>query len=123
MLFRSTFNNYSLKNQKEAWNLPTLQINSNIDFKITPKWSTGFKVFFVGERKDQFVNTSLVNPISDVTLSSYFDLNANVLYKHTNQLSFYLKGNNLANQNYQRWLNFPVQGIQVLLGANLKFDF
>ena len=121
--FDATFNNYSLKNQNEAWNLPTLQINSNIDFKITPKWSTGFKVFFVGERKDQFVNTSLVNPISDITLSSYFDLNANVLYKHTNQLSFYLKGNNLANQNYQRWLNFPVQGIQVLLGANLKFDF
>lgn len=123
-----TFNSFTKKNQQEAWNLPGIKVASNLDFKITPKWSTGVNVFFVGERKDQFTQTNLVDladipVITDVTLASYFDLNANVLYKYSDRLSFFIKGNNLANQNYQRWINYPMQGIQGLIGANYKFDF
>ncbi len=58
-----------------------------------------------------------------VTLDSYFDLNAHVGFKYNARLTAFLKGNNLANQQYNRWANFPVQGIQVLIGANYKFDF
>ncbi len=120
-----TLSSYATGNQKEAWNLPGLKIGSNLDFTITPKWFAGVNVFFVGERKDQLTVIDDVPPtlFTDVTLDSYFDLNANVGYKHNERLTFFLKGNNLANQNYQRWINYPVQGIQVMLGANFKFDF
>ena len=118
-----TFNSYTTDIQKEAWNLPTFKVGANLDLQLTPKWLFGTNVFFVGERKDQFVDTSLVVPVTDVTLGSYFDLNAKVDYKRNEKLTFFLKGNNLANQNYQRWIDYPVQGIQVLLGANYKFDF
>ena len=33
------------------------------------------------------------------------------------------KANNIANNAYQRWANFRVQGFQVLAGASYKFDF
>ena len=118
-----TFSSYSTKDEKEPWNLPGLKLGSTLDFNVTPKWYAGVNVFFVGERKDQFVDLSLVNPVTDVKLDSYFDLNANVGYKHNDRLTFFLKGNNLANQSYQRWINYPVQGIQGLIGANYKFDF
>ena len=123
-----TFNSFAKKDQQEAWNLPAIKVASNLDFKITPKWSAGVNVFFVGERKDQFTQTDQFDPINvsvitDVTLDSYFDLNANVLYKYSDRLSFFIKGNNIANQNYQRWINYPMQGIQGLIGANYKFDF
>ena len=59
----------------------------------------------------------------EVQLPGDVDLNTHVNYKHSDRLTFFLKGNNLASQNYQKWLGFPVQGIQVLLGANFKFDF
>lgn len=121
------FNSFSTQNEREAWNLPTLRIASNLDITITNKWSAGLNVFFVGERLDQFTRASLGPTFptisTDVKLESYFDLNTNLLYKYSERLSFCLKGNNLANQNYQRWINSPVQGIQVLLGANYKFDF
>ena len=119
------FSKYVLSNQTEPWNLPNLQINSNLDFKITEKWNAGIKLFFIGERKDQFTqvsNTALYIPITK-TLDGYFDLNARINYNHNKQLGFFIKGNNLANQSYQRFLNYPVQGIQALLGANYKFDF
>ena len=119
------FSKYVLSNQDEPWNLPNLEISSGLDFKIIEKWNAGFKIFYVGERKDQFTqvsNSAFYEPITK-TLNGYFDLNAYVNYNLNSKLGFFVKGNNLANQNYQRWINYPVQGIQVLLGANYKFDF
>lgn len=116
-----TFNSFSTDAAAEAWNLPSLEVGANLDVTITPKWYAGTSVFFVGERKDQFAQDFL--PLTTVDLDSYFDLNAHVGYKHNERLTFFLKGNNLANQDYQRWLNYPVQGIQVLGGASYKFDF
>ncbi len=124
-----TFNTFATDFQEEAWNLPSLNVAANLDFNITPKWYAGTKVFFVGERKDiSFVQTALaIYPptytTETITLDSYFDLNAHIGYKHNERMTFFLKGSNLAGQNYQRWANYPVQGIQVLLGANYKFDF
>ena len=124
-----TYNNYSTDSQAEAWNLPQLKVGTTVDFDINEKWYAGANVFFVGERKDliSIQDDLTINPgtftTTVVTLDSYFDLNAHVGYKYNARLTAFLKGNNLANQQYNRWANFPVQGIQVLLGANYKFDF
>jgi len=120
-----TFSSFSTDIESEAWNLPSLELAATLEVNITEKWYAGASLFFVGERKDQFITSSLnfPFPIEDVTLKSYFDLNAHVGYKFSDRMTFFLKGNNLANQDYQRWLNFPVQGIQVLGGASYKFDF
>ena len=124
-----SYNNYSVDKQQEAWNLPALELASTFDFTINEKWYAGAKVFFVGDRKDQIAiqDDLLISPATfttqTVTLDSYFDLNAHVGYKYNDRLTAFLKGNNLASQNYQRWVNSPVQGINVMLGANYKFDF
>jgi outer membrane receptor protein involved in Fe transport len=124
-----TFNTFTTNTQNEAWNLPKLQVASFMDVEINEKWSAGAKLFFVGERKDlvSVQNDATIFPFildkSVVTLDSFFDLNAHVGYTFSKRLNFFLKGNNLANQQYNRWANFPVQGIQILGGATYKFDF
>ena len=118
-----TFNSFSTDVEKDAWNLPELNVASTLDVTITPKWYAGLKFFFVGEREEQFADASQPEGFQNFTLKSYFDLNAHIGYKHNERLTFFLKGNNLANQDYQRWLYFPVQGIQVMAGASYKFDF
>jgi len=117
-----TFSSYTNDNQIEAWNLPALNLNANVDFNITEKWYAGAKVFFVGERKDQKINTDITHP-SPITLESYFDVNAHVGFKYSERLTAFLRANNIANQAYQKWLDYPVQGFQVVLGVNYKFDF
>jgi outer membrane receptor protein involved in Fe transport len=115
---------YNTDTQAEAWNLPTVKVAFTSDFNIGQKFYAGTQLFYVGERKDQFTNfTGFPNPDSIQTLEGYFDINAHVGYKHNERLTIFLKGNNLANQNYQRWLNYPVQGAQGILGASYKFDF
>jgi hypothetical protein len=121
-----TFNTYNIAFQKKPWNLPTIKINATFDFDITEKWYAGTSLFFVGERKDQQTNLdiALLSPNNEIkTLASYFDVNAHVGFKYSERLTGFLKLNNIANQQYQKWLNFPVQGFQVILGANYKFDF
>ena len=121
-----TFSSYTNKFQAEAWNLPAIKLNAKVDFNITEKWYAGVKVFFVGERKDQ---KFLLNPLVDLdphfttTLDSYFDVNAHIGFKYSDRLTAFLRANNIANQAYQKWLDYPVQGFQVVLGANYKFDF
>jgi hypothetical protein len=122
-----TFSSYTTDFQSEAWNLPAIKLNAKVDFNITNKWYAGANVFFVGERKDLHVNTGIFyidaptfNPIK---LESYFDVNAHLGFRYNDQLSLFLRANNIANKAYQKWLNYPVQGFQVVLGANYKFDF
>ena len=92
---------------------------------ITEKWFAGVNLFYVGERKDQQLNTDIVYVIAPgpITLDSYFDLNANIRFKYSERFTAFLKANNIMNNGYQKWLNYPVQGFQVMLGANYKFDF
>lgn len=120
-----TYNNYTNDFQREAWNLPTLKLNSNLNFNVTKQWYAGIDVFYVGERKDQKLNSDIVYVVapSPITLKSYFDANAHVGFKYSERLTAFLRVNNIANQGYEKWLNYPVQGLQVLVGVNYKFDF
>jgi hypothetical protein len=120
-----TFSSYTDKFQPEAWNLPTIKLNAKIDFNITEKWYAGANVFFVGERKDQKLDTNIVYVVapSPITLDSYFDVNAHVGFKYSDRLTAFLRANNITNKGYQKWLDYPVQGFQVVLGVNYKFDF
>lgn len=116
---------YSTEFQEEAWNLPDIKGNLFLDYQIDEHWFAGAGLYYVGERKDQFYEEGSLTPTSPITmtLDSYFDANAHLGYKINDQLSVFAKGNNLVNKQYQRWLNYPVQGIQFLAGATYKFDF
>ncbi|MDP3681317.1 MAG: TonB-dependent receptor [Flavobacterium sp.] len=118
-----TFSSYTNDFQQEAWNMPTIKINSNLDFNITEKWFAGANVFYVGERKDIQINTDFSANAAPVTLKSYFDVNANVGFKYSDRLTAFARANNITNNAYQKWQNYPVQGFQVILGVNYKFDF
>lgn len=120
----ASFASYSMNHLEEAWNLPELKAGASLDVNITPKWFAGANVFFVGERMDYQEDRSFtIIGANKHTLDGYFDANLNLGYKYNERLTAFIKANNIANQAYERWLNFPVQQFQVILGANYKFDF
>lgn len=115
----ANFYNYSLDNQPEAWNLPELEASIFSNFNITQKVYGGVSLFFVGER----IDLASTNNSQVITIDSFFDANVNVGYRVNDRLSIFAKGSNLLGNNYEKWQNFPVQGIQGLLGATYKFDW
>ena len=119
---------YDTETDNPAWNLPNLKGSMFMDFQIDEQWYMGVNLFYVGERED-FTTTVVQNPTPGITeatligLESYFDANAHVGYRVNDQLSIFLKAANMANNNYQKWANYPVQGFQLLGGVTYKFDF
>ncbi|WP_047246121.1 TonB-dependent receptor [Maribacter thermophilus] len=119
---------YNTETDNPAWNLPNLTGSLFMDYQIGEKWYAGANLFYVGER-DDFSSVAEVGvtpsefPATMITLDGYFDANAHVGYRVDNQLSIFVKAANIANNNYQRWANYPVQGFQILAGATYKFNF
>lgn len=118
-----TYNSYDTTYEIEAWNLPSIQATLFTSFNITEKLYGGASLFFVGERKDLFSSSIGVLPDNVKTLASYFDANTHIGYRFNKQLSIFVRGSNLFGENYQKWINYKVQGIQGMLGASYKFDW
>ena len=122
---KGAYFHYDTSQQSEAWNLPDIKGSLYFDYQITEKWFAGASAFFIGERKDQLsINGSFITiPPETVVLESYFDINAHLGYRINSKFSMFTQVNNIANQNYERWANFPVQGLQFIAGATYQFDF
>lgn len=122
----ANFNSYSTDREQEAWYLPSIRFSVGADADITDKLSINTNIFYVGERKAEFYHLDSVGmptlPFIE-TLDGYVDINLGLNYKYNERLSLFLRAHNLADQKYERWLNFPVQGIQILGGGSYKFDF
>lgn len=122
----ANFNSYSTEWSEEAWYLPSVRFSVGADADITEKFSMNVNIFYVGERKAQFYNPDPLGMITRPyieTLDGYVDINLGINYNFNERLSLFLRAHNLADQKYERWMNFPVQGIQILGGASYKFDF
>ncbi|WP_242085444.1 TonB-dependent receptor [Aestuariivivens sediminis] len=122
---KAEYFNYSTGNQAEAWNLPDIKGSLFLDYQINQSWFAGANLFYIGERKGLL---SLIDPIEGpnsmmVNLDSYFDANVHLGYNINDKMAVFAKANNLVNNTYQRWMFYPVQGIQFLAGATFKFDF
>ena len=127
--FNGSYSRFFTTNQEEAWNLPTIKLEASMNVNITKKWFAGANVFYVGERKDIVYIQSMITIFppayypETINIKGFFDANLNIGYNHSDRLSGFLKFNNIANQSYQKWFNYPVQALQVVLGASYKFDF
>ena len=119
---------FNTETDNPAWNLPNLKGSLFMDYQISKQWFLGANIFFVGERED-LASTAQPNtapnlfPSAIVTLDSFFDANAHLGYRFNEQLSVFAKASNIANNSYERWSNFQVQGFQALAGVSYKFDF
>ena len=117
---------YETETETQAWNLPDFKASFFADYQIDEHWFAGITLFYVGERNDEVNVLGPFNTIGNpqlVTLESFFDANAHAGYRLNDQLSFFARVNNALGNNYQRWVNYPVQGIQGMAGATYRFDW
>ena len=114
---------YDLKTLDEAWNLPNVKATIFSNYH-QGKWTGDAKLFVVGAKKDYVMPFTLVPGEIDFikTNTTYFDVNAGISYAFSNRLSAFGKGHNLLGTQYNRYYNYPVQGIQVMAGITYKFD-
>ena len=115
--------NYTTTNELKAWNLPEITATITGEYKAE-NWYAGTKIFFNGETFDYVIPYGdLPENGSVVKNKSYIDINFNGGYIFNDRLSAFVKVNNVIGDSYNRFVNYPVQSIQVLGGVTYKFDF
>ena len=116
------YSNYNTDTQLEAWNLPEIKAVISAEYRVQ-NWFAGTQLFFNGSTKDFVIPYGeLPENGAIVTNKSYIDLNFNGGYNFTDRLSVFAKVNNAIGDNYKRFVNYPVQSIQVLGGVIYKFN-
>ncbi len=114
---------YTTDIQEEAWNLPNLKVSLSADYH-NKKWTGTAKLFVLGDRDElvaPYDSFGLNLNSEKTTVASYMDMNASLSYAFTDRLSAFGKLNNLFGSRYDRFLNYPVQGVQVIGGITYKF--
>ncbi len=122
MNLKAAYFNYTTEQERTAWNLPEITASVSGEYQIE-KWFAGADIFYMGPREDiDFTMITPEEPQPFATLDSFLDLNIHGGYRFNDQLIAFAKVNNIFGNNYERWFNTPVQGIQAMGGLTYKFD-
>ena len=111
-----TYNGYKdLKLNPKAWGTIPLEFVTSIRWRASHQLQlkTDCKLFSGGPYL-------LKNNIQK-TLSNGADLSLGVEFSINNKISAWVDANNLFNNKYERWHNYPVFGIQIAGGIIIKF--
>ncbi|MFT5926793.1 MAG: hypothetical protein ACI9WL_001545 [Rubritalea sp.] len=112
---------YDVTNGDTFDNIPSHLADFTADlianYEINEKWNVGATLYYVGERAAFRESTGFE------ALDSFVDLNLDVNYKINPKLTAFLRGQNLTGGNYEYYLDYPVQNLQIMGGAVYKFDF
>ncbi|WCM42198.1 TonB-dependent receptor [Flavobacterium sp. CBA20B-1] len=116
------YNSFNIDQYQDVFHIPQGKINVNVLYNFTDQWFADANLGYVGQRYE-FSGAPISTMTDDIKLGDFYDLNVTVGYRPTAQWTIFAKGLNLANENYLRFNQYQVQGLQVLGGAIYKFDF
>jgi len=111
------FNQFTgLEGQKKAWGMLPLEFNTAVRYQVIKDlWLKGDLFAWDGPRY-------LRKDGNDGKLKGAFDLNAGLEFKVKKNISVWTQFNNIFNQEYQRWNQYPVYGFNFVGGVIFSFD-
>ncbi len=120
------YNNYELPVQKEAWFLPALKFNSTANIKFAQKFTFNADLYFQTETNARLrtyesntANAAILENIQKI--DAFADLSLGLSYQYNKQIGAFIRGNNLFNKAYERYLYYPNFGLNVLGGFTFAF--
>jgi hypothetical protein len=111
-----TINGYTgLQDNSHAWGMIPIELNASLRW-----WA--YKSLLIKGDLNAFGGAPylLKNNVSN-TLSGGSDLSIGAEFVINKKFSAWLDFNNLLNNKYQRWYNYPVYGLNALIGVIYKF--
>jgi hypothetical protein len=104
-----------IREQTQAWGILPFEFNSQLNWVFNKNLLLDASgQFWTGSK----TSVGLGNAYQ---LNNTFVINAGMQYAISDKWTFWGKGENLLNQQYQRWANYPSLGIQFIAGIQYKF--
>lgn len=119
------YNHYDLATYQYAWHRPTMEGRAHFAYHVNGKLSVNASFLYQGGRYGAFSANNYSGYVMQVfgarKLEDVFDLGVGADYRINDQLSVFAKLNNVLNQNYQLYCDYPVGGIQFFAGMKMTF--
>ncbi len=114
--FRIAFLDYSLPGNGVAFHRANLESNLLVSYQPVKNLSLSLDFYVTGG-----IRTFNFRTNETVSLPTIYDLNFKADYTFYKKLSAFAMLNNLFSQDYQRYLNYPNQGFNFLIGLGYAF--
>ena len=111
------YNHYTMTNLPHPWYRPATEGDLKISYTFDDKLALNAFFLYQGGRYDGEVNVGG----SSSKMKDVFDLGLGADYKIKDGFTVFAKLDNVANQKYQIYYNYPVTGIQFYAGVKLQF--
>ncbi len=113
---RGSVFSYNMDLLEEAWHRPRVEVQLMGEVYPLPQLKLGASALILNGIRAQ-------NPLNDqkITLDTFLDLSIDADYSFFKVFSAFLSVNNILNQDYQRYLYYPNQGINFLIGLTYAF--
>ncbi|MCK9452179.1 MAG: hypothetical protein M0Q90_10850 [Bacteroidales bacterium] len=118
------FHQYTLDSISKAWQKPAWESGFGVQWMPLERWSFKAGLQLRGEMDALLIKKGIqfLNGVESVeTIAQATDLSLGADYRFSDTFSAYIQANNLLNQNYMRYYNYPVQGFQLHAGIKIRF--
>ncbi|HMO89603.1 MAG TPA: hypothetical protein PKA69_10590 [Lacibacter sp.] len=110
------YNIFRQQDESRAWHFIPLRLTGGLNWQPIKQLQVRSDVFaWQGP-------VVLLNGGGTQRLPAVFDLNASLAYQITPLVGAWMQLNNIFNNTYERWNNYPVLGFQIIAGIKLTFD-
>lgn len=109
---------YVVTNVDEPWHLPAFTAGLNSVYTLKEKIKLRANLDYIGER---IAFTQTINPDVPNTLKGYVDLGLGIEYLYNSRISAFINANNLLNSDYDYYLGYRTQNVNVLFGLSYQF--
>lgn len=116
LVARADFYGYSTTSVEEAWHKPTFKLGILGTYTLYDKIRFNADMNILGGIKAREIGTG-----EAIALDQIVDLSLKADYLFSNRFSAFLSVNNILNNNYERYLNYPSRGLMGMVGATYAF--
>lgn len=105
-----------IRENEQAWGVLPFELNSQFNWNYNKHLNFDASgQFWTGAKTSAGIGQAY-------KLNNTFVLNAGMQYAISKNWTFWAKGENLLDQKYQRWANYPSLGVQFIAGIQYKFS-
>ncbi len=126
-ILSGTYHNYFLDNLDEPWHKPKLEVSLMMDYNMQDKFLLKAELFTFSKMYAPVYQYSTDdNGLKVVTqvaeeIKGAVDLNLGVEYRYSKVLSGFINLNNILNQRYYKFYNYPSYRFNLMLGITYSF--
>lgn len=120
---RADFNKYDVNSLREAYGRPAVQGTLFGTCNVFEKLLLGAEFYFATATYGAGYRLGPSDQLLEVPrpADAIYDFNLRADYRITPKFSIFAQGINLLGREYERYLNYPVKGIQALAGGTFTF--